>query len=178
MLWFCFYIYVQYNIEPKLLSLGWSSLHARTTCSDKLRSKTSLNEFLSTKKQSFGFQFFDKKTMKNHHGFHMFPYSLPLCRRFPRRPTAPFAEGPWSVVAAAGPTSLGFAPAAGEHESGGDPVGWRDGTMEWCFNDGTRPGKHTKNDSTCSFIEDLPIKNGGSFHSELLVYQRVNHYRL
>ena len=24
------------------------------------------------------------------------------------------------------------------------------------------------------FIVDLPIKNGGSFHGELLVYQRVN----
>ena len=35
-------------------------------------------------------------------------------------------------------------------------------------------GKHTKSYGKLPFIVDFPIKNGGSFHSKMLVHQRVN----
>ena len=39
---------------------------------------------------------------------------------------------------------------------------------------GTRPGKHTKKRSKMVIeIVDLAMKNGGSFHSYVAVYQRV-----
>ena len=39
----------------------------------------------------------------------------------------------------------------------------------------TRPGKHTKSYGKLPFIVDLPIKNGGSFHSYVKIFAEGNH---